>query len=134
MRGENREFGEFEEFLQTFVRDLNNLSEDGGIVLVEGKRDATALRKIGYTGGILVISSFSSRESHRLLARARLIAILTDLDSEGRRLAARYTKLLRARGIDSSLTERRRLSAASKGTFLHVENLQRFSRPDGGLY
>ncbi len=134
MRGQNREFDEFEEFLQTFIGDLNDLSEQGDAVLVEGKRDVNALRKIGYTGRILSISSSSSRESQSVLARARSIVILTDLDSEGRRLAARYTKLLRAKRVDSSLKERKRLSIASKGTFLHVENLRRFSHLDATIY
>jgi len=134
MRDQKREYEEFKEFLQAFIRDLNDLSEDGSLVLVEGKRDVNALRKIGYTGGILSISSVSSRESQRALARARSIVILTDLDSEGRRLAARYTKLLRAKGLDTSLTERKRFSAASRGTFLHVENLKRFSHVDEATY
>ena len=53
--------------------------------------------------------------------------ILTDLDSEGRRLAARYMKFLAQEGIPPSLSQRRRLSKASRGVFLHIENLRRFA-------
>lgn len=124
---QNRKFEEFAEFLRSFVLDLNNLSDEGGVILVEGKRDIEALRDIGYTGKILSVSSFNSRESRKAIGCAKSVAILTDLDSQGRQLAARYIKLLRAEGVETSLIERKRLSKASKGTFLHIENLKRFS-------
>jgi 5S rRNA maturation endonuclease (ribonuclease M5) len=57
----------------------------------------------------------------------KLVIILTDLDEEGRRLAARYAEFLALRDVKTSLTHRRRLLKASHGTFLHVENLARFA-------
>ncbi len=130
---QNRRFEDFVEFLRSFVLDLNNLSDEGGVVLVEGKRDIDALREIGYTGKISSISSFNSRESRKALLSASSVAILTDLDRQGRQLAARYTKLLRAEGVETSLIERKRFSEASRGTFLHIENLRRFSDLGRGL-
>ena len=127
MNPENRKFEEFQEFLRGFVLELNNLSDEGGVVLVEGKRDLVALREIGYTGRILSISSFNSKESRRILGTAKSVTILTDLDRQGRQLAARYMKLLRVEGVEPSLVQRKRLSGASRGIFLHVENLKRFS-------
>ena len=53
--------------------------------------------------------------------------ILTDLDTEGRRLASRYVRFLTQEGVKTSLAQRRRLSEASRGVFLHIENLQRFA-------
>jgi 5S rRNA maturation endonuclease (ribonuclease M5) len=53
--------------------------------------------------------------------------ILTDLDREGGVLAARFMKSLSHDGLAASLVERRRLKSASKGIFLHIENLARFS-------
>jgi 5S rRNA maturation endonuclease (ribonuclease M5) len=125
---------EFSEFLRGMVRELNHLSEEGGAVLVEGKRDAKALKALGYTGPLftvaLLTSSAASRE--RLRGDVRLMVILTDLDPEGRRLASRYVRFLSQEGIKPSLAQRRRLSAASRGIFLHIENLVRFA-PDGGF-
>ena len=126
-RLQNRKFEEFQEFLRGFVLELNNLSDEGGVVLIEGKRDAVGLRGIGYTGQLLSISSFNSEESRQILGGAKTVVILTDLDRQGRQLASRYTKLLRTEGVDSSLAQRKRLSEASRGTFLHIENLRRFS-------
>ena len=130
---QNRRFEEFQEFLRDFALELNNLSDEGGVVLVEGKRDMIALRGIGYTGKILTASTFNSNESRKVLMRAKSVSILTDLDRQGRQLAARYTKLLRAEGVETSLVHRKRLSEASRGTFLHVENLKRFSELDSVL-
>lgn len=117
----------FEEFLTDFVRELNQVSDERGVVLVEGRRDAIALRSIGYRGEIVSIASLKQRERRGLLESANIVVILTDLDREGRRLAARYVKLLIHDGIKSSLEYRKRLLIASHGTFLHIENLRRFA-------
>ncbi len=94
---------------------------------MEGRRDMDALRQIGYTGRMLSVASLNSKQSRKTLGSAKSVAILTDLDRQGRQLAARYTKLLRTEGVATSLVQRKRLSEASRGTFLHVENLRRFS-------
>ncbi len=124
-----RRFVEFAEFLRDFIKELNDLSREGGGVLVEGKRDARALARLGYSGQLFTIailtSSATSRE--RLREKVRQMVILTDLDAEGRRLAARYVRFLSQEGIKPSLAQRKRLSSASHGVFLHIENLGRFA-------
>jgi 5S rRNA maturation endonuclease (ribonuclease M5) len=131
-RWNERRFERFEEFLSGFIKELNDLSDEGGAVLVEGKRDVAALKGLGYSGPILSVSSLTPREALRqkLGAGVRRVVILTDLDAEGRRLASRCIKLLAREGVRSSLAQRRRLSAASRGAFLHIENLGRFVHED----
>ena len=126
---EARRFQRIEEFLPGFVKELNDISSEGGAVLVEGKRDALALRGLGYTGQIFTVSILTSGEAFRQKLRDefRVVVILTDLDSEGRRLASRYVKFLAQEGVKPSLAQRKRLSEASKGVFLHIENLSRFA-------
>jgi 5S rRNA maturation endonuclease (ribonuclease M5) len=121
-----RKFDEYAEFLNAFVRHLNQMSDEGWAVLVEGKRDADAVRGLGYTGGMATVSSVS-RLGAKAFAPANKVVILTDLDREGRTLAARYIKLLSHEGFRTSLSERRRLRVASRGAFRHIENLSRFS-------
>ncbi len=127
-----RRLSEFAGFLQGFVRELNDLAGEGSAVLVEGKRDARALTRLGYSGPVFTLailtSSLSARESLR--ESVRQMVILTDLDVEGRRLAARYVKFLAHQGVKPSLAQRRRLSEASRGVFLHIENLGRFATVD----
>ena len=119
-------YDEFGEFLRGFVTDLNNLSEDGWSILVEGPRDAQALRRLGYVGNVVTVSRVV-RKRNAAFGNDREIVILTDLDREGAVLAARYIKRLSHDGFKTSLAERQRLKNASHGVFLHIENLSRFA-------
>ena len=72
----------------------------------------------------------ASRAGKSVVSAGRPVELtreLTDLDEEGRRLAARYADFFTLRGVKPSLTQRRRLLRASHGTFLHMENLVRFA-------
>jgi 5S rRNA maturation endonuclease (ribonuclease M5) len=117
------------EFIGAFVTDLNHLSEDGWSLLVEGQRDVKALRKLGFFGHLVTISSVG-RKGTSVLGRPKKVVILTDLDSEGSILASRYAKRLSHDGFKTSLRERLRLKVASRGVFLHVGNLSRFAEED----
>jgi len=120
-------YDEFHEFLEGFVTDLNNLSEEGWSVLVEGPRDAQALRRLGCVGNVVTVASVV-RTGNAVFNGDRKIVILTDLDREGAVLASRCVKRLSHDGFKISLRERQRLKNASHGVFLHVENLSRFGR------
>jgi 5S rRNA maturation endonuclease (ribonuclease M5) len=120
----------FGTFLQDFVRDLNNSAEGGWSLLVEGLRDERAVRKLGYAGEVLTVSVL--RRAHD--ARGKKVIVLTDLDREGTVLASKFVKSLYHDGARTSLSERRRLKAASRGVFLHIENLSRFATADHGRW
>ena len=123
-----KQYQEFGEVVNRFVTDLNHLSEDGWSVLVEGPRDLKALRKLGFAGSLVTISSLVKSGNMVFDGRVKVV-ILTDLDREGAVLTARYVKRLTHDGFRVSLKERMRLKNASHGVFLHVENLSRFA-PD----
>ena len=116
----------FGDFVSDFMRDLNQLSEDGWSILVEGQRDEKALRRLGFRGHLASISSVK-RKGMGAFEDSRRVIILTDLDREGAVLTSRYLKALTHEGIRVSLAERRRLKHASRGIFLHIENLSRFA-------
>jgi len=116
----------FGAFIADFVRDLNQLSEEGWFILVEGQRDEKALRRLGFEGHLASLSSIR-RRGMEAFEGSRKVVILTDLDREGAVLASRYLKALTHEGVRVSLAERRRLKHASKGVFLHIENLSRFA-------
>jgi len=119
-------YEEFSEFLGGFVTDLNNSSQEGWSILVEGQRDARAIRKLGCVGNVVTVSSVV-RKGNIVFDGDRNIIILTDLDRAGAFLAARYIKRLSHDGFKTSLRERQRLKNASHGVFLHIENLSRFA-------
>jgi 5S rRNA maturation endonuclease (ribonuclease M5) len=125
MTGPEGRYQQFVEFLMDFIRELNHLSGEGAVVLVEGRRDAAALAELGFVGEIITSATLASAGAK--LRRAKIVIILTDLDTEGRRLASRYIRLFSRMGVQTTLTSRRRLSKASRGKFLHVENLIRFA-------
>ncbi|MDG6952718.1 MAG: hypothetical protein JRN49_00630, partial [Nitrososphaerota archaeon] len=125
-----RVYEDFGRFLSGFVRDLNDKSEEGWSLLVEGPRDSLALRRLGYRGRVLMISVLGRCGAAALRGVGRVV-ILTDLDREGASLASKYLRLLVHEGIETSLSERRRLKPASRGVFLHIENLGRFSESGG---
>ena len=127
MKGTSEErFGSFIVFLAGLVIELNQLSEDGWVLLVEGQRDVRAMRSLGYLGQTVTMSSLV-RARTRNLGGLKRVVVMTDLDREGRRLAARVTKELSHEGLETSLYQRKRLLISSKGTFRQIENLARFA-------
>ncbi len=78
--------------------------------------------------------SLMGRNGAAALIGLKKVVILTDLDREGTLLASKFVKRLNHEGIETSLSERRRLKAASRGVFLHVENLVRFARTEASRW
>jgi 5S rRNA maturation endonuclease (ribonuclease M5) len=124
-----RVYQAFGAFLSEFAKDLNHKAESGWCLLVEGPRDSKAMRKLGYHGDLATISAVG-RSGTGILGAGMKVIILTDLDREGALLASRFVSRLDHEGFRTSLSERRRLKAASRGVFLHVENLSRFGESD----
>ena len=100
---------------------------------MEGQRDRGALRKLGYDGSLVTVSSLG-RKWPEGLGGATKVVVMTDLDREGAFLASKFVKRLGHEGVATSLSERRRLKAASRGVFLHIENLGRFANPDEAVW
>jgi 5S rRNA maturation endonuclease (ribonuclease M5) len=128
-----KEYQAFATFLSGFVRDLNDRSEDGWSLLVEGPRDVRALRKLGYVGDLVTVAAVG-RRGPSAVGPAKGVMILTDLDREGTVLASKFVRALAHERVQISLTERRRLKKASRGVFLHIENLGRFAATDSNLW
>ena len=117
---------EFIEFLSGFINQLNHESQQGAVLVVEGKNDVQALISLGFTGNIIEycnnnnLSKFSrqSRIYHKLI-------LLFDYDHEGRRLTSKIIKTFeRIFLIDTRY--RRILSRASRGYIKNIEELSKF--------
>ncbi len=100
-----------EEALAELTLLLREAEEAVDTVLVEGMRDAEALKRLGYRGQIEVISR---REAHVDLAeevagRSRKVLILSDFDREGGRINREIHPLLESRGVRVEADMRRRI-------------------------
>jgi 5S rRNA maturation endonuclease (ribonuclease M5) len=113
------------ESLSSFVKNLND--EEGALVIVEGVRDARALRNCGYSGELFMLCHNSNFA--KLVSKAteyKKTILLLDNDSEGKNLSKRVQKTLSGR-VRTDLFYQRKLLPASKGRIRHVEELSTYA-------
>jgi 5S rRNA maturation endonuclease (ribonuclease M5) len=106
--------------LKDFIFQLNSIKE---IVVVEGKRDSTALRKLGYTGEILEFHKFRGMVDFTdSVAKYENLILLFDRDREGRHLTGKTIQLLQRR-TKIDLSYKRKLRVITKGKIMFIEQL-----------
>lgn len=113
------------ESLSHFIRKLNH--EDDALVVVEGVRDAKALRDSGFDGEIFMLchkQNISKLES--AASRFKKTILLLDNDSEGKKLSARTQRILRGR-VKLDMYYQRELLPASRGKIRHVEEFATYA-------
>ena len=114
--------------LQNFIHSLN--SKKDSIVVVEGKRDTSALKKLGYSGNICEFHSFKglARFADSVAPYKNLI-ILFDGDRKGKYLTSKIISRLEHR-IRIDLSFKRKLVTITKGKIRHIEDLSTYTRLD----
>lgn len=113
------------ESLSHYIRNLNH--EEGALVVVEGLRDAKALRASGFDGEIFMLchkQSVSKLEAEAMKYKKTIL--LLDNDSEGKKLSSRTQRILRGR-VKLDLHYQRELLPASKGKIRHVEEFASYA-------
>ena len=107
--------------LKEFIFQLNSIEK--GVVIVEGKRDSDALRKIGYIGRVLEFHRFSGMVDFTdSVAKFERLIILFDRDKKGRTLTQKTIQLLQRR-TKVDLTFKRKLRIITKGKIMFIEQL-----------
>lgn len=120
--------------LRAFVELWQRLRADsalpGTVVVVEGVRDRTSLRRLGLPGPIVPVhrGRALSGTAHDLVGRSRRVIVLTDWDTEGGHLAQRLREFLEAERLHLDLEYRRRLARIVRGELVHVEGLYGWAR------
>lgn len=111
---------ELEGILQELVADNEECP-----VLVEGERDAAALRALGLRGEILRVKGADTVfvVCETLARRYRKAIVLTDWDRGGGHLARLLQDALEANGVRYDLAYRRTLARATRREVVHVESL-----------
>ena len=116
------EFSEKEiDEMKKFMKHLNSKKES--VVIVEGKRDSNALRKLGFSGKILEFHSFKGIVKFSdSVAKYKNIILLLDGDRKGRYLTRRIIDLLEHR-TKIDLSFKKKLISITKGKIRFIEQL-----------
>lgn len=113
------------ESLSHFIRKLNH--EEDALVVVEGLRDAKALRDSGFDGEIFMLCH--KQNVSKLEGKAsqyKKTILLLDNDNEGKKLSARTQRILRGR-VKLDTYYQRELLPASRGKIRHVEEFSNYA-------
>lgn len=123
------------EKLRHFVGQLNEESEKGSVVVVEGRRDAKALSSIGFRGNPAVFHNFKGVadfvDSHDHIGRK--IILLLDMDRTGKYLTSRLLSQLQMRKGNVTLSYKHALARITNGKVRHVEDLSTFAPQMSGI-
>ena len=107
--------------LKKFVFELNSIKN--GVVVVEGKRDSNALKKLGYSGKILEFHRFGGMINFiDSVAKYEKLIILFDRDKKGRALTEKTIQLLQRR-TKVDLSFKRKLRIITQGKIMFIEQL-----------
>ena len=107
--------------IKKFVIHLN--SQKDSVVIVEGKRDSNALRKLGFSGKILEFHSFRGLVKFSdSVAKYKNVILLLDGDRKGRYLTKRIIDLL-AHRVKIDLSFKKKLVSITKGKIRFIEQL-----------
>ena len=108
--------------LKDFIFQLNSI-EDSSVIVVEGKRDSTALKKLGYHGKVLEFHKFEGMiDFTDTVAKYERLIVLFDRDKKGRTLTEKTVQLLQRR-TKVDLSFKRRLQEITCGKIMFVEQL-----------
>ena len=113
---------------QQEVQDVRNFilllnSQVDSVVIVEGKRDSTALKKIGFSGKVLELHKFGGMIKFvDSVAKYQRLIILLDGDRKGRYLTGKIIEQLQHR-TKVDLSFKRKLVSITKGKIRFIEQL-----------
>ena len=107
--------------IKEFVSHLNSMKES--VVVVEGKRDSDALKKIGFSGKVVEFHKFGGMINFvDSVARHENLIILFDGDRKGKYFTRKTIQLLQRR-TNVDLTFKRKLTSITKGKIRFIEQL-----------
>ena len=113
---------------QQEVQDVRNFilllnSQVDSVVIVEGKRDSIALKKIGFSGKVLELHKFGGMIKFvDSVAKYQRLIILLDGDRKGRYLTGKIIEQLQHR-TKVDLSFKKKLVSITKGKIRFIEQL-----------
>jgi|YelNatPaOPRAMG01_1025707.scaffolds.fasta_scaffold04360_9 5S rRNA maturation endonuclease (ribonuclease M5) len=117
------------EKLRELILSLNNEVENGALVVVEGPKDAIALKEMGLLGEPYLYSHNSDHiELFKLAFKSSKVIILVDNDREGRHICKKLVTELGSKGIKYDIWYRKQFYKIGKGMISHLEELSSLIR------
>jgi 5S rRNA maturation endonuclease (ribonuclease M5) len=111
--------------LREFINMLNEESENGSVIVVEGKRDVEALSRVGFNGNLTVFNHFKGVtdfvDNHHQIRKK--IILLLDMDRTGKHLTGKLLAQLQYKGKDVNLFYKKALMKITNGKVRHIEDI-----------
>lgn len=112
------------ERIERILAEIQELLDDGAVIIVEGMKDRFALNELGISGQIILASHPPLlRLADDLSRKADTVIILTDWDPKGNEMANKIFKYLRASGTKPNARLRGRLKKLVQNEINDVENI-----------
>jgi len=112
------------EKLEELILELQQMSDKGALIIVEGKRDRKALRALGITGAVMLGTKKSILVFCEEVAREyNNVIVLTDWDKNGDKLAALMEGYLRSTGTAVNMDIRKNIKNLVKKRIKDIESL-----------
>jgi len=113
--------------LEELILELQELSDSGAIIVVEGQKDMVSLRLLGINGEIRLASQQPLLEFTDLISKSKKeIILLTDWDNKGGLMARKIIQHLSNYGILPNTTIRSKLRSLSKKRIKDIESLNNY--------
>ncbi|MDD2438693.1 MAG: toprim domain-containing protein [Methanosarcinaceae archaeon] len=112
------------ERIEELLEELSERSEKGAIIIVEGKRDILALKKLGIKGKFeLATRAPLLNLSERIASQGREVIVLTDWDRRGELLVSKFSTYFGSLGLKPDFDIRRKLKLITQKEIKDVESL-----------
>lgn len=108
------------------VEDVKTEAGDDTVILVEGRKDETALRRLGVESEVVRVSGNGrslDETALRVATRYEDAILLTDWDGQGEALLREMKQLLEAHGVAPNTVHRQRLRNLTAKEIHDVESL-----------
>jgi 5S rRNA maturation endonuclease (ribonuclease M5) len=123
------------EALEELIVSLQEASDQGAAIIVEGRRDEKSLRAMGLKGPVIMASRRPALDLAEEVARSyKEIIMLTDWDDKGDEMAKNIDRLLCSVGARANLETRNRLKKLVKKEIKDVESLHPYVERMRELY
>ncbi len=111
--------------LKAAIEELVERSEEGAVIIVEGRRDVESLRKLGVRGKIVTSSNHSNAEIVDSVG-CRDVIIMTDWDRRGEKLKDDLLAKFSSWGVVPDVEIRKRIFSIIGREVTEVEDLADF--------